>query len=136
MATHLVPFSSCPGECDHYDHDSCPKWCFNQKADKKILTDFINFQQDVRAFFESWGIYPSEEDTGDLNKEVIDHGINRRCYERMIENADKHISTSKFPGFFGRFCGRMINAQDDAFYLRVTTWDDLETAWDEYISSL
>jgi hypothetical protein len=96
---------------------------------------------DVQAFFKSWGMYPkesieNEELDDDLNPEAIEQGINRKCYEKLIADADKEINASYFPNYFSTFCRRQIDATDDQFYLSADSWEDLEEAWEEYVTSL
>ncbi len=79
---------------------------------------------DAIKFFKSWGLYPHDEDTGDLNQEVIRQGINRCCYEKMLDDASGEYGAS-----FAEYCARAINAQDDAFFLRVSTWNELRKSW-------
>ena len=90
--------------------------------------DFKN----VQGFFKSWGMYPGEEEddcmADDLNPEVIcGYGINRKCYEKMIAEANDHSGAN-----FAAFCSRQIDATDDSFYLSASTWRELEEAWYSY----
>lgn len=98
---------------------------------------------DVKTFFQSWGLFPSEEDCNAdnseedwLNPEVISLGINRRCYEKLVEDADRYMHCSKYGNYFSRFCREQINATDDFFYLNVDTWEQLNQNWDQYLRSL
>lgn len=79
---------------------------------------------EVEAFFKSWGLYPNNEDTSPYNKEVIDQGINEPCFDRMLEQAEQKHSTA-----FMRFCSRIVDATDNAFYLPCECWAELEDAW-------
>lgn len=89
--------------------------------------------KEVRAFFESWGLYPTNEDCGDLNAHVIAQGINRRCYENMMKDAMNfdHVPEGKVSGLVKRkiFVERWVTAQDDAYYLDADTWVELERDW-------
>jgi hypothetical protein len=82
---------------------------------------------EVKEFFKSWGMYPSNEDSSvdSLNPEVIDLGINRKCYEKLLYEAEtEHGMRLK------EFCSRQIDATDDAFYLSAETWLEVEEAWE------
>lgn len=93
----------------------------------------MNFQ-DVQEFFKGWGMYPSEEDpmSDDLNPEVIEMGVNRKVYEKLIAEATLHDQMAG--ANFASFCSRQIDATDDAFYLSASTWDELEEAWLDYLN--
>lgn len=100
--------------------------------DKEGLAKFA----DVRAFFESWGLYPSEEEiASDLNPDN-EQSISERCYTKLVKEATTHIHSSKYKDYFAGFCRRQIDATDGGFYLSAETWDELEEAWDTYIASL
>ncbi len=81
--------------------------------------------KEAQDFFKSWGVYPSDESTDDYNQEVIEQGINRGCYFKLIEEA-KQLHGDEF----AQFCARQIDATDDAFYLSASTWDELLEAWE------
>jgi hypothetical protein len=96
---------------------------------------------DIEAFFKSWGMYTQkaiddDDLDDDLNPEVIEQGINRKCYEKLIEDADRQINASHFPNYFSNFCRRQIDATDDQFYLTATSWGELKEAWKDYIAQL
>ena len=92
---------------------------------------------DVRKFFESWGLFPSEEKLPDcISPEVHNVGVSSRVYEKIREEAGKHIQSSKHPDYFQKFVSRSIDATDGCFYLAADTWVELEEAWDDYVSSL
>jgi len=84
--------------------------------------------QDVKAFLESWGMYPAEEDTTPYNKDVIDNGINEPCFDRMLEQAEEKHGID-----FARFCSRVTDATDNAFYIPFLTWKELEEAWNQKV---
>lgn len=86
----------------------------------------MNFKN-VQDFFKSWGMYPSREDTDDYSPDVIEQGINRGCYFKLIEEAKRANGDS-----FAQFCSRQIDATDDAFYLTADSWGELEDAWAEW----
>lgn len=96
--------------------------------------------EDVKQFFKSWGMYPGDEHSDmladELNPDAIANGLNRKCYEKLVEDARRQIQASGFPDYFPNFCRRIIDATDDQFYLDVTTWEELEEAWDEHIAGL
>lgn len=84
---------------------------------------------EVQTFFKSWGLYPMGEHddatADDLNPEqVCENGINRKCYEKLIAEANDHAGAN-----FAAFCSRQIDATDDCFYLSAQTWAELEEAW-------
>lgn len=85
----------------------------------------------VQDFFESWGLYPSEEDCnanekelGYINPDMIRQGINSRCYQKMLGEGN-----NLYGNVFSKFCSAMINATDDAFYLRAGTWEELRKSF-------
>ncbi len=84
---------------------------------------------EVKVFFKSWCMYPSEEDCEEdqLNPGVIEMGINRKCYEKLIAEANDHQGAN-----FAAFCSSQIDATDDSFYLSASTWKELEEAWYAY----
>lgn len=96
--------------------------------------------ESVKEFFKSWGMYPDGEHSDmledRLNPDAIANGINRKCYEKLIEQAYQHIWSSEFSNYFPNFCREIIAACDNQFYLKVSTWQELEKAWDNYIDSL
>lgn len=81
--------------------------------------------KDVQDFFKSWGLYPYNEDTDPYNKDVIDEGINEPCFNQLMQQAE-----GKYGLGFAQFCSRMIDATDNAFYLRSETWAQVENCWD------
>lgn len=87
----------------------------------------MNDFKDVQAFFKSWGLYPAKEDTDDHNPRVIEQGINRACYFKLTEEAQRLYGEK-----YVQFCSRVINATDDAFYLRLYTWDEMKEMWDTH----
>ena len=82
--------------------------------------------QEVRDFFISWGLFPDKEDTSPYNKEVIDQGINHPCFNQMMIQAKKKHGLN-----FVRFVSRVMDAIDNAFYLAVEDWDELEEVWNQ-----
>jgi hypothetical protein len=98
--------------------------------------DFVPFPV-VQAFFESWGLIPSEEDLPeDMNPDVVEQGINVRCYEKLIKEAGTHLHSSKYRDYLVKFCQQQIDATDGSFYLAITSWSELEEAWEDYTFSL
>lgn len=89
----------------------------------------MEFSQ-IQDFFKSWGMYPIDEDCekDDLNPEVIEQGINRKVYEKLISEAN-----TLHGGTFAQFCSHQIDATDDAFYLTASTWHELEEAWYSHV---
>jgi hypothetical protein len=84
-------------------------------------------------------MFPREENTttheykdtyGDpytFNNDVVGQGINYGCYIKMCEEA------SRLPDDrFGSFVRRRVEAQDDAYFLDINTWDDLAEMWEEH----
>lgn len=94
----------------------------------------------VKEFFQSWGMFPFDEDCNEsedendwLNPEVIEQGINRKCYEKLLEDADRFSASLGYPNeHFKNFCASVIDATDDSFYIRVKLWDDLEDCWKSF----
>jgi len=81
---------------------------------------------DAMKFFKSWGMYPHDEETPGLNQEVIRQGINACCYNKLLDDASGEHGAE-----FAEYCARAINAQDDAFFLRAHTWDDVRLSWND-----
>jgi hypothetical protein len=90
---------------------------------------------EVRAFFESWGMFPSDEEAMTyeymdtyghphiFNKNVVDNGMNYGCYNKMLQEA------IRLEDGFCAFISTCVEAQDDAWYLNVSTWDQLSNLW-------
>lgn len=91
---------------------------------------------EVKAFFESWGLFPSTEDTGNLNKEAIDQGINRCCYEKCLKEASAIIRSARYGSYFLPFATKSFSAGDDMFFMDCETWAELEDKWYNYTANL
>lgn len=75
----------------------------------------------ARTFFESWGLYPSDEDCGDLDPAVAKQGISRPCWNKLLNEA-----RASYGDKFARFCDTVVDANNDEFYLEPKTWPVLE----------
>ena len=84
-----------------------------------------NFNHIIR-FFKSWGMYPQDEDTDDFNKEVIEQGINRACFKKMLEQAEDDYGRG-----FRTWVSMAVEATDDSFYPKFNTWKKMEDYWFE-----
>lgn len=78
----------------------------------------------VCEFFKSWGMFPTNEDTGNLNYHNISQGINRKCYEKMYAEA-----CNLYGKAFAEFYNKQVQSMDDMFYLVADTWNDVEQAY-------
>jgi len=85
---------------------------------------------DIQKLFKSWGLYPVDELTDEYNPDVIDQGINRPCYNKFLNEADRLYHGEKHRAFFRN----AINAQDDAYYVRVSNWAELEELYNKAMS--
>lgn len=127
----------------HPSNDSILAYCETEKDADDVIAAFNAIGdnsaktptfKDVKGFFMSWGMFPHEEDCNAesdednwLNPEVIEQGINHRCFEKMMDEAKRLYGDT-----FRQFCSRQIDAVDDGFYVDVDTWDTMKEAWENW----
>lgn len=81
---------------------------------------------EIREFFISWGLSPSDEDLtftglGNADGECI---INSSCYSKLLDEAEM-----KFGLKFMNFCSTQIDSTDGEFYLVAEKWDEVASDW-------
>lgn len=102
-----------------------------------MKTPLANFDDHVRPFFESWGLFPKEERPEDIDVDFIEQlVINSRCYAKLLEDADRHAYSSKYGSYLRAFCHRVIDATDGSFYLKASIWAELRAAWDTFLTHI
>lgn len=79
---------------------------------------------EVKVFFESWGVIPSEEMADDVDPTANE--LSEPCFGKLIAEAN-----AIFGADFGDFCSSVVDATCERFYLEPNTWAALEERFAE-----
>ena len=85
-----------------------------------------SFQQ-VKEFFLSWGLCPSEENNEEYPNDSGDYSISGAVYSRMYNDAKQEYGVE-----FAKFISKIVDATDGEFYLGHETWEELEDAYNNF----